>query len=81
MVRRRWIQRAIKRRGALTRWAETDTAKKIARSLGIPRFTRSGELNQRFLLRLRKSKYWNRLSTTTKRRINLAITLEKMKKG
>lgn len=78
---RRWIQKAIKRRGALKRWVHTEKAKKLARGLGVRRFTRDGEINQRFLYKVRKSKAWDSLSTATKRRINLAITLERMKKG
>lgn len=77
---RGWIQKAVRRKGSLKRWMNTEKAKKLARGLHVSRFTRDGEINQRFLYRVRKSNAWNSLSTATKRRINLAITLERLKK-
>ena len=77
---RRWIQRAIKHPGALRAWVMRHRAK-IRRLTGVNPITRRGEINQRALLKLRKTKWYKKLSPTTKRRINLAITLEKMRRG
>ena len=77
--KKKWIQKAIKKPGALKKWAKRN-ARKIAAATHSPVFTKDGELNTRTLQKLRKTKMWERLDTTTKRRINLAITLEKMHK-
>lgn len=77
--KRKWIQKAIKHPGALKAWAKRN-ARKIAAATHSKVFTKDGELNTRTLEKLRHTKMWDRLDTTTKRRINLAITLEKMHK-
>lgn len=74
-----WIQKAIKRPGALTRWVLRHRSK-IKRLTGVDPITKKGEISQLALLRLRKTKWYKRLSTRTKQRINLAITLEKLHK-
>ena len=76
----RWIQEAIKRPGALKTWLKRNR-RKIKRLTGMDPFTKSGEINTRCLQKLRKTEWYDRLSTRTKRRINLAITLEKLRKG
>ena len=76
---RRWIQRAIRRPNALTRWLKRHR-EKVMEVTGVDPFTKRGEIRQLALLRLRKSDWYKRLSTRTKRRINLAITLERMRK-
>jgi len=74
---RRWIQKAIKKPGALTKWVLKHRAK-IKRLTGVDPITKSGEISQLALLRLRKTRWYKRLSARTKRRINLAITLERI---
>ena len=77
---RRWIQRAIKRPGALKKWLKRNE-KKIEKLTGEKPFTKSGEVNTKALRELRKTEWYEHLSTKTKQRINLAITLEKFHKG
>jgi len=77
---RRWIQKAIKKPGALTKWVLRHRSK-IKRLTGVDPITKRGEINQLALLRLRKTSWYERLPTKTKRRINLAITLERLRKG
>ena len=77
---KRWIQKAIRRPGALKKWLRRNR-RKIKQVTGMDPLTRSGEVNTRALQRLRKTEWYERLSPTTKRRINLAITLEKMHRG
>lgn len=77
--RKRWIQRAIKRPGALTRWV-LRYRRKIKRLTGMNPITRRGEINTNALKKLRKTRWYQRLSTRTKRRINLAVTLERLSK-
>ena len=77
---RRWIQQAIRNPGALKRWLKRNEDR-IKRLTGENPFTETGEVNTRALLKLRKTSWYRRLSPTTKRRINLAITLEKFHKG
>ena len=79
-VVRRWIQEAIKKPGALTRWLKRNR-KKVAAATKSPVFTRDGEINTNTLRKLRKTRLYERLSPTIKRRINLAITLERLSKG
>jgi len=78
-MKRKWIRRAIKKPNSLTVWVKRNKTK-IRRITKTNPITRDGEISQLALLRLRKSKWYNSLSTKTKRRINLGITLEKMKK-
>ena len=78
--RNNWIQKAIKRPGALKAWLKRNR-KKIKRLTGMDTFTKTGEVNTRCLQKLRKTEWYKRLSPTTKRRINLAITLERLRKG
>ena len=79
--RRRWIQKAIKKPGALKRWLKRGGARKIAAATKRPVWTKDGEINTNTLKAFRKTKAYEKLPTKTKRRINLAITLEKMHKG
>ncbi|RLI77310.1 hypothetical protein DRP04_11610 [Archaeoglobales archaeon] len=76
---RKWIQKAIKHPGALKRWLKRN-AKKVEKVTGEKPFTKSGEVNTRALQKLKKTEWYGKLSDT-KKRINLAITLEKMHKG
>jgi len=77
---RNWIQRAVKNPGALKAWAKR-YRKKIKDETGMDPFTKSGELNTNVLKSLRNTKWYQSLSSTTKRRINFAITAEKFHRG
>ena len=79
MARSRWIQRAIKRPGDLTRYLKRNK-RKIAAATKSPVFTKSGEINTNTLKKLRKTKLWKKLPARRKRQINLAITLERLSK-
>ncbi|RLI76924.1 hypothetical protein DRP04_12105 [Archaeoglobales archaeon] len=81
MARRRryWIQRAIKKPVDLTRWVLRHRAK-IRRLTGMRAIIKTGEINTNALKKLRRTRWYKRLSTKTKRRINLAITLERLSK-
>jgi len=76
----KWIQKAVKKPGALKAWLKRN-AEKIEEVTGMEPFTKSGEVNTRCLQKLKKTKYYQRLSDRTKRRINLAITFESFRKG
>ena len=76
----RWIQKAIKHPGALKAWLKRHRSE-VKKATGMNPFTKSGEVNTKCLQKLRHTKYYQKLSPTTKRRINLAITLEKFHKG
>ena len=77
---KRWIQKAVKKPGALTNWLKRGGARKIAAATKKPVWTKSGEINTNTLKAFRKTKAYEKLSTKNKRRINLAITLEKLSK-
>ena len=77
---KRWIQKAIKKPEALTAWLKRGGARKIAAATKKPVWTKSGEINTNTLKAFRKTKAYEKLSTKTKRRINLAITLERLSK-
>jgi len=76
----RWIQKAIKKPGALKRWLKRGGARKIAAATKKPVWTKDGEINTNTLKAFRKTKAYEKLPTKTKRRINLAITLERLSK-
>ena len=76
----RWIQKAIKKPGALKAWLKRGGARKIAAATKKPVWTKTGEINTNTLKAFRKTKAYEKLSTKTKRRINLAITLERLSK-
>lgn len=76
-----WIQRAIKKPGALTRWVKRNRAK-LKRILGFDPITKRGDIRDRAITKLiklyRAGKI--RLSTKTKRRLILARTLAKLRR-
>jgi len=76
----RWIQKAIKKPGALKRWLKRGGARKIAAATKKKVWTKDGEINTNTLKTFRKTKAYEKLPTKTKRRINLAITLERLSK-
>ena len=77
--KRRWIQKAIKKRGALKAWLKRNE-RKIVSAIKDSVFDKEGDIKVTALRKLRRTKLWDRLSSTTKRRINLAITLHKLRK-
>jgi len=80
MARRsnRWIQRAIKRPGSLKAWLKRNRAR-IKRATGKDPFTRDGKVSVSALKALRKTKVYERLPARVKQKINLAITLHKLR--
>jgi len=78
--RKRWIQRAIKKKGALMSWLKRGGSRIIVGATKKPVYTKSGEINTNTLRSFRKTKAYKNLSIKTKRRINLAITLEKLRR-
>ena len=78
--RKRWIQKAIKKPDALTRWLKRGGWRIVAGATKKPVWTKSGEINTNTLKQFRNTEAYEKLSTTTKKRINLAITLERLSK-
>jgi len=78
---RRWIQKAIKRPGALERWLRRGGWRIIVAATKKPVWTKDGEINTNTLRSFRKTNAYQKLPTKIKQRINLAITLEKFHKG
>lgn len=71
-----WIQKAIKRPGRIKRL--------LKRWYGSKAFTKSGEIKHSYLLKAKKrvkEKYTGKRRKSLLSAINLAITLEKLKKG
>lgn len=78
--RKRWIQRSIKKKGALIRWLKRGGSRIIVGATKKPVYTKNGEINTNTLKLFRKTKAYKNLSIKTKRRINLAITLEMLRR-
>lgn len=76
--KRNWIKKAIKKPGGLTAWLKRGGARKVAAATKKPVWTKSGEINTNTLKAFRKTEAYKKLDTKTKRRINLAVTLEKL---
>ena len=72
-----WIQRAVKKEGALTSWLRKNERKIIGAIKESP-FDRQGKIKRSALLKLRRTDFYKGLNATTKRRINLAINLMKL---
>jgi len=77
---KKWLPQAIKKPGALTNWLKRGGWRIIVGATKRPVWTKSGEINTTTLKAFRKTKAYEQLSTKTKQRINLAITLEKLSK-
>ena len=69
MKDKRWIQKAIKHKGALRRY--------VKRKYGDKAFTKRGTIRVEVLRKLAKNP---RVSETTRRRARLALTLRKLRK-
>lgn len=78
--KRRWIQKAIKRPGALVRWLKRGGWRIIVGATKKPVWTETGEINTNTLKEFRNTKAYKKLDTTRKQQINMAITLEKLSK-
>ncbi|MDW8004917.1 MAG: hypothetical protein RMI04_08925 [Thermofilaceae archaeon] len=76
-----WIQEAIEKPGALRAWLKANRHS-IRRVTGEDPFDKRGRVKVTTLKKLRKAAKAGRvrLSDTTLRRINLAITLHKLRK-
>ena len=77
--KKKWIQKAVKREGALTRWLKRNERKIIGAIKRSP-FNKDGSISVTALKMLRRTKLYERADATTKRRINLAITLMRLSK-
>lgn len=77
---RYWIQRAIKRPGALRAWLKRNR-KRIRAAVGEDPFTKTGKIKVSVLRKLRETSLYQRASPAVKRRINLAITLHELRRG
>ena len=81
MARRKsdkWIQRAIKRPGSLRAWLRRNRAR-IKRAVGRDLFTKDGKVSVAALKALRRTKLYEKLPLRIKQKINLAITLHKLR--
>jgi len=78
--KRKWIQRAIKRPGALTNWLKRGGWRIVQGATKKSVWTKDGEINTNTLKQFRNTEAYEKLSTKTKQRINAAITLEKLSK-
>ena len=79
-----WIQEVIKRPDTLKKWLKKHS-KAITRRYGESPFTKDGKIKTSILKKLKKDdEFIKKLSRskykTIKKKINLAITLKKMKK-
>lgn len=80
-VARRWIQKAIRRPGALLRWFKRNRAR-LKRKLGYDPITRRGDINNRAkrdVLRL-ADQGRIRISQRTRKRLQLAVTLDRLRR-
>ena len=78
--KRKWIQKAIKRPGALHNWLKRGGWRIVQGATKKPVYTKTGEINTNTLKEFRNTEAYEKLSTRTKQRINAAITLEKLSK-
>jgi len=74
-----WIQRAVKRKGALTTWLKRNE-RKVVGAIKDNVFDKAGNINKSALEKLRRSDFYEKLDAKTKRRINLAINLMRLRK-
>ena len=75
---RKWIQKAIKRPGALTKKLHGKLGRIIVGATKKPLWTKKGDINTNTLRSFTKTEAYEKLDPTTKRQIRLAITLQKM---
>ncbi|MEM3423583.1 MAG: hypothetical protein QXE51_03365 [Nitrososphaeria archaeon] len=76
---RRWIQKAIKREGALKNWLKRNE-KKVIGAIKESVFDKQDNIKLSSLQKLTKTEFYDKLDAKTKRRINLAINLMKLRK-
>ncbi|MEM2502362.1 MAG: hypothetical protein QXR02_06650 [Acidilobaceae archaeon] len=81
MSKQYWIQKAIKKPGALREWLKRN-AKKVRKVIKGSPFTKRGKIKVSALRKIKKAINEGKLkvSRRTKARINLAITLARMRK-
>ena len=78
--KRKWIQKAIKRPGALVRWLKRGGWRIIVGATRKPVWTETGEINTNTLKEFRNTEAYKKLDTRRKQQINTAITLERLSK-
>ena len=79
--KKNWIQKAIKRPGALLAWFKRNR-RKLKRKLGYDPITRRGDIRDRAkrdVLRLAEAGKI-RITQRTRKRLQLAITLDKLRR-
>ena len=77
----KWIQKAIKKKGALTNWMNRNR-KRLKRILGFDPITKKGDINDRAVNKLIKLKKEGkiRIGEKTYKRLTLAKTLAKLRR-
>jgi len=73
-----WIQEAVKRPGSLKAWLKRNKRRVVAAIKEDP-FTRDGKIKVTALKKLRNTRLYDKLPTHIKQKINLAITLKKLR--
>jgi hypothetical protein len=74
---RYWIQRAVKRPGSLKAWLKRNK-RRVAAAIKEDPFTRDGKIKVTALKKLRNTNLYDKLPTSIKQKINLAITLRRL---
>jgi len=75
-----WIQEAIENPGSFREWVLRNR-KRIKRLTGLDPIKRDGTISVTAIRKLRQTRWYReRLSATTKRRINLFLTLNRLRK-
>jgi len=73
-----WIQEAVKRPGSLKAWLKRNK-RRVAAAIKEDPFTRDGKIKVTALKKLRNTNLYEKLPTHIKQKINLAITLKKLR--
>jgi len=74
-----WIQQAIENPGAFREWVMRNRAR-IKRLTGVDPIKKDGTISVTAIRKLKHTRWYEELSTTTKRRINLFLTLNRLRK-
>lgn len=79
--KKKWVQTAVKRPGALTKKLKGSLGKKVARATHMPIFTRTGEINTNTLRKFTKTPSYQKLDSRTKHQIQFALRAERFRRG
>jgi hypothetical protein len=74
-----WMQDAVKRPGSLRAWLKRNK-RRVAAAIKEDPFTRDGKIKVTALKKLRNTNLYEKLSSTRKKQINLAIIFSKYRK-